>query len=152
MKFSMRRDTELTSHDLFEAITDFDRLERILTRRGAAVVRTRDGGQDGTGPAWDIGFDWRGRHRDLKLTVTTLRPSEQMLIEGLSEAFEVTIEATVLALSLSRSRLIFETDLRPRTMRARLILQTAKLGKSQLDAQFDRGVRQLLSQMTADRA
>ena len=39
-----------------------------------------------------------------------------------------------------RHFLIFETEVRPRNMKARLMLQTAKLGKAQLDRRFQRRI------------
>ena len=47
------------------------------------------------------------------------------MLQGQSELFDLTIQMTVLALSLGKSRLIFETDLLPRGMKARLLLSTA---------------------------
>ncbi|TRW96769.1 hypothetical protein FNJ84_11910 [Paracoccus sp. M683] len=150
MKFSTRRDTELTADQLFQSIADFDRLERILLRRGAAV--TRIGTSAAPGPGWDIGFDWRGRRRDLRLQVVRFNQPEQIAMQGESEAFELLIDLTVVALSRLRSRLILEADIRPRNMRARLMLQTARLGKSQLDKRFDEGAARLLAELTGLRA
>ena len=54
---------------------------------------------------------------------------------------------TVIALSRTRSRLIFETEIRPRNMKARLMLQTAKLAKPQLDRKFDRRIAEFISDL-----
>lgn len=151
MKFSTRRDTELPAEQLFQSISDFDRLERILMRRGAAVTRIDPAQEPGVGMGWNIGFDWRGRRRDLRLEVARFDRPEQMMLRGSSEAFELWLELTVVALSRERSRLIFEAEVRPRGMRARLMLQTAKLGKAQLDRQFDKGVGKLLAELTTGR-
>ena len=71
------------------------------------------------------------------------------MLQGQSELFDLTIQMTVLALSLSKSRLIFETDLLPRGMKARLLLQTAKLGKSQLDRKFAKRIGDFVNMLTA---
>lgn len=148
MKISTRKDTELSADQLFQSLTDFDRLERFLTLRGAAVTRLDPDQKAATGAGWRIEFDWRGRQRDLRLHVARLDPPEQLVLVGQSEAFDLTITLMVTALSRQRSRLLFETEAKPRNMRARLMLQTAKLGKSQLDRQFDAGVSRLLNEMT----
>ncbi|AUH34412.1 SRPBCC family protein [Paracoccus tegillarcae] len=152
MKFSTRKETELAAEDLYRSISDFDWFEHIVQRRGAAITRSDKSKPATGGRAWDIRFQWRGRRRMLHLVVTEIDRPERLIMKGESEAFDLTITMTVVALGRTRSRLIFEIDLRPRTMRARLMLQTAKLGKSQLDKQFDRGIETLLNQMTAERA
>ena len=39
MKFSTRIDKEVTAERMFDALADFDRIERILMRRGVSVNR-----------------------------------------------------------------------------------------------------------------
>lgn len=148
MKFSTRKEAELPATELFDAISDADRIAAVMRRRGAKVTRS----DKAEAPAWDIRFQWRGRQRNLNLAVTETNRPERMVMQGVSDAFDLTITMTVVALGHIRSRLIFEAELRPRNMRARLLLQTAKLGKAQLDPKFDRGVEKLMAEMIAKRA
>jgi len=147
MKFSTRIDTDLSAERLFEAIGDFDALERMLIGRGATVSRIDPSKEPGMTMGWNVGFDWRGKPRDMRLAVTRFDRPEQMTMAGRSSALDLTINATVVALSRIKSRLIFETEVKPRNMKARLMLQTAKLGKSQLDRRFQRRVEEFVSQM-----
>lgn len=152
MKFSTRKDTDLPAEELFTAVSDFDRLERVLMHRGAQVNRIDPSQEPGTGMGWKIGFDWRGRHRVSRLEMQRYKRPEGYSLVGGSEAFDTRIDITVVALSRLRSRVIFEVDIRPRNMKARLLLQTAKLGKSQLDQKFERGVNRLLGELAAPAA
>lgn len=136
MKFSTRQDTDIPADALFRAVGNFSSIERMLVRRGASVRRVDDMTQPGVGMGWQIGFDWRGRRRGLDLRVTEFRAPEVIALDGTSDQFEMQIRMTVVALTPSKSRLIFETDVLPRGMKARLLLQTAKLGKGQLDRKF----------------
>ncbi len=147
MKFSTRIDTDLPAERLFEVIGNFDALERMVIGRGAAVARIDPSNEPGIGMGWNIGFDWRGKSRQLRLAVTQFDRPEQMMMAGHSEALDLTVVATVVALSRVKSRLIFETDVRPRNMRARLMLQTAKLGKAQLDRRYQRRIEDFVQQM-----
>lgn len=149
MKFSTRFDIDSTAEDLFARIGDFGRLERMLMRRGASVSRVEVSQATQSGIGWLIGFDWRGRPRSLRLDVTRNDRPERLSLAGVSEALDVAIDATVIALSRSRSRLIFETELRPRNMRARLMMQTAKLAKPQLDRRFERRMGDFLADLGA---
>ncbi|RJE81603.1 hypothetical protein [Paracoccus sp. JM45] len=147
MKFSTRIDTDLSAEGLFEAIGDFDALERMLIGRGATVSRIDPSKEPGMTMGWNVGFDWRGKPREMRLAVVKFDRPEQMTMAGRSNALDLTINATVVALSRIKSRLIFEAEIKPRNMKARLMLQTAKLGKSQLDRRFQRRVEEFVSQM-----
>lgn len=68
-------------------------------------------------------------------------------MSGLSDSFDIVVDMTVVALGRNRSRLIFETEIRPRNMRARLMLQTAKLGKGQLDRKFTRRIDAFVAEL-----
>lgn len=147
MKFSTRIDTDLSAEGLFEAIGDFDALERMLIGRGASVSRIDPSKEPGITMGWNVGFDWRGRPREMRLTVIRFDRPEQMAMAGRSNALDIAINATVVALSRVKSRLIFEAEVKPRNMKARLMLQTAKLGKGQLDRRFQRRVEEFVTQM-----
>lgn len=148
MKFSTRIDTDLPAEKLFEAIGDFDALERMLIGKGASVSRIDPTQEPGITMGWNVGFDWRGRRRDLRLAVTRFDRPEQITMAGRSNALDLLVNATVVALSRVKSRLIFETEVKPRNMKARLMLQTAKLGKGQMDRRFQRRVDEFVTQMS----
>ncbi|MFC0200260.1 hypothetical protein [Paracoccus rhizosphaerae] len=152
MKFSTRIDGDLPAEKMFQAIGDFTALERLLIGRGASVARIDPAREPGIGMGWNIGFDWRGRARSLRLAVTRFDRPELVTMVGRSEAIDVAVNATVVALSRAKSRLIFETEVRPRNMKARLMLQTAKLGKAQLDRRYHRRIREFVDQMSGEGA
>jgi len=147
MKFSTRIDTDLSSERLFEVVGNFNGLERMLISHGATVARITPSNGLGIGMGWNVGFDLRGKPRKLQLAVTEFERPEQIKISGHSEALNLMVVATVITLSRVKSRVIFETKVSPRNMRARLILQTAKLGKRQLDHRYQRRIEAFLQQM-----
>ncbi len=146
MKFSTRLDRDLPATELFDVVADLPRVERMLMRRGVKVQRLDP---DAATPSiadfgWLLKFGWRGQPRQLRLERTRLDRPERMTLQGASESLDLVIDASVIALSRQRARLIFETEIRPRNMRARLMIQTAKLGKSQLDRRFERRIEDLV--------
>lgn len=149
MKFSARKDVEMTAQALFAALSDFDRLERIL-RRNRAEVTALDPAIEGA-KAWDIGFDWRGRHRTARFALTRHDPDEALQLTGSSESFDIVVDLTIVALTRNRSRVVCEANLRPRSMKARLLVQTAKLSKATLDSRFAQRLDRLVEQMVEDR-
>lgn len=134
MKFSTRCDVDLPAAALFDAAADFHQIERMLVRRGARVQRVDPA--HGSPMAWHLAFDWRGREREVDLAVTRFDRPELLEMRGRSDTFDLTLAATVVALSRSRSRLNLEVEAKPRTMKARLLLQTAKLSKGKIDRIF----------------
>ncbi|MTD99563.1 hypothetical protein GIY56_04600 [Paracoccus sp. YIM 132242] len=149
MKFSTRIDTNIPASTLFEIAGDFSRSERALTARGVLVRRIDPAEEPGIGLGWDLEFNWRGQRRTMRLAVTRFDRPSQITLEGQSDQFDLSINMTVVALSLVKSRLLFETEVRPRNMRARLLLQTAKLGKAQLDRKYDQRIADFLTHLRA---
>ena len=152
MKFSTRVDTDNSADNLFAAISDFQRIARMLVARGVAVEPITPDQDPGTGMAWMVTFDWRGRERQMRMDVTRFDRPEKLSLVGSSEPFDVMIDMSVIALSRERARLIFETDVRPRNIRARLMLQTAKLGKTQLDARYRQRIEAFVATLLAPAA
>ncbi|MBW7056964.1 hypothetical protein KY389_09680 [Paracoccus bogoriensis] len=152
MKFSTRIDTDMTAECLFDRVGDFEAFERTLIGRGASVKRIDPAQDPGITMGWKIGFDWRGRARRLLLVVSRFDRPEQIVMAGSSEALDIWLKLTFVALSRSRSRLIFETELKPRNMRARLMIQTAKLGKAQLDRRYARRIEEYVRSVTGEAA
>lgn len=149
MKFSTRQDTDISAESLFTAISGFSKMERILLRRGARVQRLDDQAQPAVGNAWQIGFDWRGRAREVQLEVSELSVPERLVFTGASDQFNLAVQLTVVALTRTKSRLIFEVDVLPRGIKARLMLQTAKLGKAQLDRKFAQRVGEFVAKLAS---
>jgi hypothetical protein len=149
MKFSTRIDTDKSATELFDLISDFSRSERALVARGAQIRRIDPSQDPGTGLGWTIDFNWRGQRRTVRLDVTRFDRPSHITLDGHSDQFDLSISMTVVALSRVKSRLLFETDVRARNMRARLLLQTAKLGKTQLDRKYDQRIADFVAHLRA---
>ncbi|MDO5606314.1 MAG: hypothetical protein Q4G25_14245 [Paracoccus sp. (in: a-proteobacteria)] len=147
MKFSSRYDKEIPAGQFFDAVSDFDRIERMMMRRGVQLTRVQDISV-GT-RAWDLVFDWRGKRRELRLVLVQFDRPERLALTGDSKPFELRIDMSVVALSRQKSRLIFEMEIRPRNMRARLALQTAKLGKAQINRRLSERIGDFVDVVTA---
>lgn len=147
MKFSTRLDVDLIAESVFDRIADFQQFERIIINRGASVQRLSPADVPGAGMAWDVSFRWRGSDRKLRIEVLRFDRPERITMIGLSPSFDLTFDLTVVALSKARSRLIVEADIRPRTMKSRLLIQTARLSKSSIDKRFAKRVREIFSDL-----
>src|SRR5690606_21755457 len=144
------QDMDLAAEDLFRAVSNFKAIERLLVRRGVDLRRQDRLAGTAVGMRLQLGFDWRAHHREMVLELTQFDPPEALTLEGSSDQFNLSIRMTVVALTRTKSRLLFETEAQPRGMKARILLQTAKLGKSQLDRKFARHVGDLVTYLLAN--
>lgn len=131
----------MSVEQLFDRVSDFNRIEQSMAERGASVARIDPSKEPGIGMGWDIGVDWRGKERRMRIEVQRFDRPELMTMFGTSDALEISIVSTVIAVSKTRSRLDVDTIVSPRNMRARLLLQTAKLGKNRLDQRYGQRIR-----------
>lgn len=136
MKFSTRENLDIPADELFDRASDFQRLERVLSHRGAQLTRIDPATDPGTGIGWNIGFDLRGKPRQVRMDVVSFNRPEGYTMRGASDLFDIEIVVTVIGFSAQKSRLMVEMEVKPRNMRARLIMQTARLGKAQLDKKY----------------
>ncbi len=146
MKFSTRIDKGMAADQLFDSLAAFDKIERLLIRRGVVVTRASDIAEGAR--AWNLHFDWRGQRRNLRLVLVQFDRPEKYVLIGESSLFDLRIDVTVIALARDRSRLIFELEAKPRNMRARLVLQTAKLGKAQIERKLEAKVSAFVDDAT----
>lgn len=142
MKFSTREDIEAPAEVVFAALSDFSGFERAALRRGVEVVRSDTLAEPGPGMRWEIRFAWRGKRREVFATMTQFSPPREMRFAGESGGFNAELVLTVLPMSRTRARLGVEMDLRPRSITARLMIQSMKLAKVNLSKRFAKRVQE----------
>ena len=139
MKFAAREDIEAPAEFVFDTLTDFEHFERAALRRGAGVVR-KDGAK---GPAWQLAFAWRGKRREAVLRLEeTARPSAMRFGFG-SRVIDGESRVELIALGPKRTRMSVSTEVRPRTLPARLFLQSLKLARARVLGRYRNRVGQL---------
>lgn len=135
MKFSTREDIQAPIEYVFANVSDFSRFERRALRHGAQVDRT-DEGPIVVGSQWDVAFKFRGRERRMQLTLGAMEAPEMYRCDAVSGGLHTQTLVELVALSPRRTRLIVSIDLRPRTLTARVLLQSMKLAKTRLNKRF----------------
>ncbi|WP_116085367.1 SRPBCC family protein [Tropicimonas sp. IMCC34011] len=136
MKFSAREDIEAPLADVWPAITDFGRFERQVLRRGAEVERLDAGPMPGAGNEWRLRFDFRGKQRKMTALITRFEPETSLELACAGSGMEGTVTAEVLPLAKQRTRLFVEVDFVPKTIAARVLIQTMRLAKSNMSQRF----------------
>ena len=136
MKFASREDIAAPIDAAFAMLTDFDGFERAAMRRGAEVQRTDTLREPGEGMSWNARFMLRGREREVAVTLGTYDPPNQMAFTGGSQGLEAGMVIDLVALSRQRTRMSVSLKLSPKTLSARLLVQSLKLARSNLNRKF----------------
>lgn len=136
MKFVAQEDVEAPIDFVFEQVTDFAAIERSALRRGAEVQRIDDLDETRPGMKWDAAFDLRGKRREMKLELTELDRPNGLVVASRSPNMAGKMALDLVALSRSRTRINVEIDMTPKTLAAKLLVQSMKLAKSNLTKRF----------------
>lgn len=141
MHFSAREDIAAPIDQVFHAISDFEGFERAILRRGAEIARTDTMGQPGAGMTWDCRFDFRGKRREMQAELTRFDRPELVQVAAESAAVEGTMTVELVQLSPRQTRMQVVTEFKPRTLTARLLVQSMRLAKTSLVKRYRTGVR-----------
>jgi len=136
MKFSAREDIDGAIEDVFRFLTDFEAFERQAIRRNVDVQRTDSLRQAGVGMVWHTQFRLRGRVRQLDITLSELEAPNSLVFQGRSKGLHTVFSVELIALSPSRTRMTVTLDLSPKTLPARLMVQSLKLTRKTITTRF----------------
>lgn len=149
MRLSTREDIEAPLSYVFGLCSDTAPWERAAIRRGVDVVRTDRLTGTQPGMSWTIAGKWRGKRRRGVLKLVTLDPLHAMVFQGSSESIDLNVEMEFVELSARRSRIILRTDIKPRSLAARLVVQSMKLTRGRIEQKYEAKVSMLCKEIEA---
>ncbi|ROU01185.1 SRPBCC family protein [Histidinibacterium lentulum] len=133
MQFSVREDIEAPVDVVFARFSDFAHFERVALRRGAEVDRMDPSLRAEAGARWMVRFKFRGKSREVLIRIAEMDPPNGYTIATTSNGIEGVTTAEFVPLSPARTRLTFAAELKPRTLPARIVMQSLKLAKGRMD-------------------
>lgn len=145
MKLTSRQDIEAPVAFVFAALKDFDAWERAALRRGADVERTDKLRDVKPGLSWLVKFAYRGKERQLALRLTSLEQSAMIGFSGNGASLDGLANLDLMALAARRTRLSVTVDLKPKSIGARLVLQSLRLAKTRINRRFSDRIGQVCS-------
>ncbi|PTE22595.1 SRPBCC family protein [Cereibacter changlensis JA139] len=143
MRLSTREDVEAPIGFVFGRLCDFDSWERAALRRGADVQRTDGLTAAQPGMGWQVQIDYRGKLRSGEVRLAVLEAPQKLLFTGAGGSFEATLEIELLELGPRRTRVVVISEARPRSLSARVLLHSVKLGKAKLVQRYEHQVARL---------
>ncbi|MDJ0630401.1 MAG: SRPBCC family protein [Rhodobacter sp.] len=136
MRFTTREDIEAPIENVFAAASDFDGFERQALRRGAEVTRRDNLDRIGVGSEWFLKFRFRGKEREVEARIVQFTPPNSFRVDSRIGGLHSAIDVELLALSPRRTRLQVAVDLKPQSLSARLLVQSLKFAKSNINKRF----------------
>lgn len=140
MKLSTREDIEAPLSYVFGVFADTDGWERAALRRGAEVARTDKLRGLAVGMSWAASFVYRGKPRMLTAELSRLDAPHSMGFSFVANNIDGDISIEFVELSARRTRVTIGTELKPRTLAARVFLQSLKLAKGKLERKYDQRI------------
>ncbi|MGA0540493.1 SRPBCC family protein [Neotabrizicola sp. VNH66] len=137
MKLTTKQDIEAPLDFVYGQLTDFEQFERMAMRRGAEVERTDRLTKPGPGMSWRLRFAWKGKPRKLLVRLADLAPGQMMDYAVDSPVAEGGARIELMALAPRRTRMTVATEVRPKTLGARIFIQSMKLAKGRVTRKLD---------------
>ena len=147
MKLSTREDIAAPIEAVFKHISDFGWFERAAMRRGAEVVRSDKIKEPGAGMSWHAEFPFRGRDRKADVDLTHYAPPNEMTLQMRAAGLEVHCAIDLMAMSRSRTRMNVTMEAIPRTIPARLMIQSAKLARTSIQKRYRRRIAEYAAEL-----
>ena len=150
MKFSKHEDVNVPQHVLFDKLTNFGNLERELTRRGLKVSVADGAPAEGQGAKWDLAFKFRGKRRTATLEATKVHSPDAVGLYLENPSMDIRVEIELTALSKNKTRMMVTSVLQPRTLAARLLVQSMKLGRGRFNKKYSARIKQIAEELGRD--
>ncbi|WP_282181676.1 SRPBCC family protein [Aliiroseovarius marinus] len=149
MKIKTHEDIEATIDQVFDAVTDFESFELAALRRGAEVRRVDTLAQPGQGMSWQAKFAHRGRQRVADINLEQFERPNQLRVWSKISGLTADVDVELVPLSRTRTRMTLSVDMRPKTIPARLLIQSLKLARTTMLRRFRKRVSEYAATIEA---
>ncbi|MCB1339294.1 MAG: SRPBCC family protein [Maritimibacter sp.] len=149
MKLATREDIDAPIEAVFEQLSDFEGFERAIMRRGAEVQRIDDLKAPGPGMAWTTSFGFRGRRREARIDLAEHAHPDRLRAAVKTSGVEMDVLIDLVEMSKTRTRMNFALDARPKSIPARLMIQSLKLARQTMLKRFRKRVAEFAADIEA---
>ena len=150
MNFTTHTDIDAPIDFVFQKVSNFDSYERQALRRGAVVSRVDGAGPVRVGSAWDVAFTFRGKDRKLQAAIAEIKAPESIVIDTAATGLSSVTAVNLMALSPKVTRVSVAIEMSPKSLSARLLLQSLKLAKANLNKRFAKRVNEQVAGIAED--
>ena len=143
MKLAAKSDVEAPAPFVFAQLADFEGWVRAAMRRGAEVIRTDNLRSSAPGMTWDTMFNYRGKDRRATIRLDALSPTTHLALSGKAAPVDGVLTIDILDLGAKRTRIEVRLEVKPKTIAARIFVQSLRLARSRVERSFAQRVDQL---------
>ncbi|RYI24863.1 MAG: SRPBCC family protein [Acetobacteraceae bacterium] len=143
MKLTAKTDLEVPAAFVFATLIDHATWEREAVRNGVEVERPAGTPDAGVGAEWRVRGHFRGKARKALIRIEDMSADQRLALQIDSPSIEGTSLVEVMVLSPRRSRVRVDLEVKPKTLAARLFINTMRLAKGRVQARFEKGLGQL---------
>ena len=136
MQVTTTEDIAAPIDHVFAELTNYTALERQALRRGIDVRRTFKSDAPQIGEGWEARFRFRGKERDAAIQLDTEDRPNALGFSGTSGGLETRTQIELVPLSPNRTRVNVVFKMIPNTLSARLLVQSFKLARSNINKRF----------------
>jgi uncharacterized protein YndB with AHSA1/START domain len=147
MKLTAKTDLEVPAAAVFAVLIDHPAWEREAIRNGVEVERPAGTPSMGVGAEWRIRGHFRGKPRKVQVKIEELTQDQRLALGLDSPSIEGTTRLEIMVLSPRRSRVRVDLEVKPKTLAARLFINTMRLAKGRVQARFEKGLGRLGSRI-----
>jgi uncharacterized protein YndB with AHSA1/START domain len=147
MKLTAKTDLEVPASFVFAALVDHASWEREAVRNGAEVERPEGSPLSGQGAAWRVRGHFRGKSRKALIKIEEMVDNRHLVLSIDSPSIEGSSRLEVMVLSPRRSRLRVDVEMKPKTLAARLFINTLRLAKGRVQAKFEKRLGQMATRI-----
>lgn len=137
MKLTTREDIEAPLAFVYDAFADTGHWERSALRRGAEVVRSDRIQGFAPGMVWNVGFVYRGRPRRVAVKLVSVDAPNNLGFQIIASSVDAHVTLDFVELSARRTRVTVTTQVKPRTLAARVFLQSVKLARGKVERKYE---------------
>ena len=143
MKLATKYDVEAPAGFVFAQLADFEGWERAAMRRGAEVMRTDTLRSVAPGLTWEAQFQYRGKERHTTIRLDTLTSTRHLALTATSNLLDGVMAIALLDLAAKRTRVEVRLEIKPKTIAARIYVQTLRLARARVERGFAQRIAQL---------
>ncbi|MEO0342046.1 MAG: hypothetical protein AAF198_01280 [Pseudomonadota bacterium] len=129
MELNIKQDVDAPIGFVFDKMTAFEAHEMRAMAAGISAKRTID---TQTQISWDTSFDYLGKPRNMALTVDEIAPPEAMFVALDGSQLNAEADVKLLELSPYLTRIRLKLSINGKSLRARLMVQSARLAKQNI--------------------
>lgn len=150
MNLTTREDIDAPIAKVYEAVTDFDRFERRLMRRGIDVLRDESCPPPNPGARWQLKADWRGKTYEIDAELVSIEVPDGFAMEAHSAGLICVGVVDLVALSKARTRLLVSLDVRATSFSSKLLLQSLRFAKGSVVGRFKSRVQEFARELPGE--